>query len=238
VELFKGLGKYVGFKNDSVRFISDESQFMPVPPSWRHRLTTSTIPDYKFIPIGNPNLTNPENSLNLVAEPLDGWNSIPDDEKTKVWDSKFMNGRIINLVGTDSPNYDFPADQPPRFPKLVNRETMKIIVDTYGKESEQYYSQGIGVVKMGIAGNKIITRELCRIHNASERAIWMGEPLTRIGMLDAAYGGVGGDRCVLRWLEFGQCNDGQTRIYFGPVIHRSGKSEQDQDSGRSNRGVL
>jgi hypothetical protein len=46
----------------------------------------------------------------------------------------------------------------------------------------------------------------------------MGDELTWIAMLDAAYGGVGGDRCVLRWLKFGMCDDGQIRIWFGPVI--------------------
>ena len=133
---FVGMGKYVGFKNDRVRFIADESQFMEMSflkaqDNYIHN------PDYKFIPIGNPNPTNPENPLHFIVDPIGGYTSIPDDSKTKVWDCKFMRGRCVNLDGRDSPNNDYDPDKPPRWPKLTNRETLKIIEETYGKESEQ-----------------------------------------------------------------------------------------------------
>lgn len=214
---FVGMGKYVGFKNDRVRFIADESQFMEMSflkaqDNYIHN------PDYKFIPIGNPNPTNPENPLHFIVDPIGGYSSIPDDSKTKVWDCKFMRGRCVNLDGADSPNNDFPADQPPRWPKLTNRETLKIIEETYGKESEQYYSQGRGIIKLGVAGRKIITTELCQQFHASDGVVWQNEERIFIGMLDAAYSGIGGDRCVLGWLEFGTCGDGQTRIFMHPPI--------------------
>jgi hypothetical protein len=61
---FQGLGKYVGFKNDRIRFIADECQFMP-PTFLEAQANYIHNVDYKFIPIGNPNLTNPENLLTL-----------------------------------------------------------------------------------------------------------------------------------------------------------------------------
>lgn len=229
---FVGMGKYVGFKNDRVRFIADESQFMAMSfleaqSNYIHN------PDYKFIPIGNPNPTNPENPLHFIADPKGGFGSIPDDCKTKVWDCKFMNGRCINLDGRDSPNYDYPSDQPVHWPKLTNRTTLKLIEETYGKESEQYYSQGCGVIKLGVAGRKIITRELCEQFRALDGIVWMGEARVKIGMLDAAYSGIGGDRCVLGWLEFGTCSDGQSRILMHepiivPVVVRKDLMAEDQ----------
>lgn len=229
---FQGLGKYVGFKNSRIRFIGDEFQFMSMS-MLDSQANAVHNPDYKFIPIGNPNPTNPENPLHFVAEPRNGWASIPDDGKTKVWDCKFMGGRCINLDGSDSPNNDFPSDEPVKYPKLTNRNTLKLIEETYGRESEQYYSQGRGVIKLGVAGRKIITRELCEQFHAMDPAIWMNQDRTLIGMLDAAYSGVGGDRCVLGWLEFGTCGDGHQRILMHapimvPVAVRMDMMAEDQ----------
>lgn len=215
---FQGMGKLVGFKNDRVRCIGDEFQFME-PAILEVQSNYIHNPDYKFIPIGNPNPTKPENPLHMVAEPFGGWASVPEDHKTHVWDCKFMQGRCINLDGRDSPNYDYPESEPIHWPKLTNRRTLKIIEETYGKESEQYYSQGCGVLKLGIAGRKIITPEICRQFKALDPIIWLGNTRTKIMMLDAAYGGVGGDRCALGILEFGQSSDGQIRCHFqNPIM--------------------
>lgn len=229
---FVGMGKLIGFKNDRVRCIGDEFQFMQ-PAILDAQSNYIHNPDYKFIPIGNPNPTAPENPLHFVCEPIDGWASIPDDQKTHVWNTRFMGGRCINLDGLDSPNNDFPADQPLRWPKLTNGGTIKLIEETYGKDSEQYYTQGRGVLRLGIAGKKIVTVELCRQFHAFDPVVWMGNARTKIGMVDAAYGGVGGDRCVLGSLEFGLCPDGQTRLWMMPykvvpIVVRKDMTPEDQ----------
>lgn len=174
---------------------------------------------YRAVFIGNPNPTRPENCLHLVCEPEGGWNSVPDDCKTKVWNAKqvpnnVVKCRVINLDGADSPNNDFPGDTP-KWPQLINSKT----IARYPKDSEAYWTQGRGMVKLGIAGLKIITRELCDQFHAFDGVTWDGaEKPKKIGMLDAAYGGVGGDRCACGWLEFGKCVDGVDRIFIHPYV--------------------
>ena len=46
--------------------------------------------------------------LDKLAEPKYGWGSEGEVTKTTVWDNKLMDGCTINLVGPDSPNFDFP----------------------------------------------------------------------------------------------------------------------------------
>lgn len=232
---FLGMGKYSGRKNRRVWCLSDEFQFMQravleaqnnliangpnLVPGLIEEGREKGLPKrgYKAIFIGNPNPTVPENPLHLVSEPKEGWASLPDDGKTRVWDSKpvpnsCVRCRTINLNGLDSPNNDYP-DEKPRWPHLVNAKR----IGMYEKDSESYWTQGVGFVKLGIAAYKVITKELCEQFHAFDQLIWDGSSeIIKVGGLDAAYGGVGGDRCVSGWCEFGRCVDGKTRILIHP----------------------
>src|SRR5688572_11601397 len=56
---------------------------------------------------------------------------------------------------------------------------------------------------------------MCQKFHALDDPIWKDSNRTKIGFLDAAYGGVGGDRCIFGWLEFGIEGlqlDGETHI--------------------------
>lgn len=241
----QGMGKFAGRKNTRVWAIADETQFCErsfldaqnnlinngplLLPGLIRNPDGSPLLDsfgkekplrgYRAVFIGNPNPTRPENCLHLVCEPEGGWNSVPDDCKTKVWNAKqvpnnVVKCRVINLDGADSPNNDFPGDTP-KWPQLINSKT----IARYPKDSEAYWTQGRGMVKLGIAGLKIITRELCDQFHAFDGVTWDGaQKPKKIGMLDAAYGGVGGDRCACGWLEFGKCVDGVDRIFIHPYV--------------------
>lgn len=197
-----------GYKRDELGEIMRDSKGEPI-----------VRPGYKGVFIGNPNPTRPENCLHLVCEPEGGWNSLPEDAKTKTWDAKRVPGsvvqaRVINLDARNSPNDDYPDDKP----KWVNLSSKKRIAE-FETDSEAYWAQAIGVIKLGLAGKKIITREMCDQFHAFDSVVWDGsEPRKKIGMLDAAYGGVGGDRCVTGFLEFGKCADGVVRILFHPHV--------------------
>lgn len=236
---FLGMGSYAGFKNRRVIVIGDEFQWMEMAmlkaqdnliangPNLVSGMSTDRnargelLPHrgYKAVFIGNPNPTRPENPLHVIAEPIGGWSSIPNDGKTHVWDCLYMNGRCINLDGLDSPNNDYPEiDGKPRWVHLSNRQQIEQMERTHGKDSEEYWTNGRGVVRLGLASKKIITMELCRQFNALDIATFDGaEPTVKIGFCDAAYGGVGGDRCPVGWLEFGKCVDGVVRIQLHPM---------------------
>lgn len=226
---FVGLGVYSGIKQNRVRFLADELQYMA--PTFLECLGNMfSNPDVKVIGSGNPN-HDPDSQLGIAAEPVDGWASVGEPEKTVVWDIKFQKGKCVNLVGTDSPNFDVPEGEPPPYPRLIDRNFQNRVIKAYGKDSPKFYEQCRGIMKIGMAHSRVITRELCRIHGAHDKAIWAGEPRTKIYSIDPAYGG--GDRCVAGYVEFGRSIDDTVVIRVNApkeiqINLRDGRTPEDQ----------
>lgn len=209
---FVGLGKYAGIKQKRMRLIADEAQFMGA--SFLSAFANlDGNEDFQAIVLGNPQ--DPMDPLGNAAEPREGWSKYMSVEKTTVWDTRFMNGRCINLIGTDSPNFDDPA-QPNRFPFLINQQKIANTLSFFDPSSLEYRSQCIGNMSIATLERRVITRELCQQFKAQAKVTWKGTPLVKIASLDAAYGG---DRCVLGWGEFGEDVDGQVKLFvYKPVI--------------------
>jgi hypothetical protein len=159
--------------------------------------------DFQAVVCFNPN--DPLDPGGQVAEPVDGWQSHMEPTRTEVWDTRFLNGRCINFVGTDSPNFDDP-DQPNCYPYLIGPKKIQELISAFGKDSFEYYSQGVGVMKVGQLSHRVVTRDLCRKNHALDQPEWKSTTRTRIYGLDSAYGG---DRCVGGWGEFGEDPDGK-----------------------------
>lgn len=214
---YVGLGVYAGMKQQYVIFIADELQFMP--PTFLDCLPNMfTNPNVKVIGSGNPK-HDPTDQLSIAACPRAGYESLGEIEKTTVWDIKFERGKCINLVGTDSPNYDFPASEPIRYPGLTNRETARRVEAFWTKDSLQYWSQVKGVMKIGMIGNRIITEQLCRAHRAHDIAIWAGTNRFKIYAIDIGWGGLDADRCPRIILEVGEDIDGVQIISVGDPVN-------------------
>ena len=217
-----GLGRYIGIKppnspgkhDGRLRHYGDECQamkptFLDAYSNWMGK------PDFKGVMSGNP--TDTLDPLGKAAEPLDGWDNFPEPKKTTTWRSRFYNACVVNLVGSDSPNFDYDRNQPPKFPELISWLKIEAVAKTWGKDSIQYYSQCIGVMKPGFDGKRVITRELCRANRASEQVIWDGGERTQVYAIDPAYGG--GDRCSALHVEFGVSTEGvQTILMHEPKI--------------------
>lgn len=206
---FVGLGVYSGIKQERVRFLADELQYMA--PTFLDCLPNMfSNPDVKVIGSGNPN-HDPDSQLGIAAEPLNGWASIGEPTKTTSWDIKFHKGKCLNLVGTDSPNFEVPDGQSAPFPRLIDRAFEHRVIAACGKDSPKYYEQCLGVMKIGMAHSRVITRELCKLHGAHNKAVWDGQdPRVKIYAIDPAYGG--GDRCVAGWVEFGKTREGMIAV--------------------------
>ena len=209
---FVGLGKYLGIKQRRMRLVADEAQFMGAG-FLNAFANLDKNEDFRAQVLGNPNdILDP---LGRAAEPKDGWSSHMEPEKTAVWDTRFMNGRCINLVGTDSPNFDAPEGEPAKYPYLISREKIENTKAFFGVDSPEYYSQCIGTMKIGSMVKRVLTRDLCVKFNANSRDVqWDGFP-TKIGGLDAAYGG---DRCMLGYIEFGKVVDSGIKLLIHPPV--------------------
>lgn len=203
-----GLGVLAGTKQENIIYLCDEIQFCAASflGSWPNLFSNGNV---KIIGSGNPK-HDPDDQLGIASEPKEGWSSQGDNKKTAVWETQFMGGRCVNLVGIDSPNFDVPEDQPEPYPKLIGRKFEKRIRHDYSENSPEYFTQVMGVMRIDMADQRVITRQLCRTHLAHQRATWKGTPTTKIYGLDPSYGG--GDQCMKTIVEFGEDIDGQELI--------------------------
>lgn len=190
-----GLEKFVGIKQRRRRVLGDEVQFMH--QDYLTVLANLDKGDFKGVFVGNA-LANMK-ALDKISEPVEGWGNHPDPKKTEVFKNRY-GGNTITLVGTDSPNYDFPPDQPTKYPYLVDRQDEIRVSERYGKNSEQYYSQIAGYRKPGLFAHRVLTQEMCEKYGAFKEAVWQGDPAIKIYACDM---GFGGDRAVAGWAEFG-----------------------------------
>lgn len=196
---FVGLSKFVGIKQKRMRLVADECSMMG--ESFLSAFSNlNKNEDFRSILMGNPN--DPLDPLGKAAEPREGWtDDYMEPTKTSCWDTRFMNGRTVNLVGTNSPNFDFPADQPTRYKYLISKEKIEDTLSFFPKDSMEYYSQCVGTMKIGTMSKRILTRADCIRFKAQEKAVWAASDRTKVYFVDAAYGG---DRCVGGSAEFGR----------------------------------
>lgn len=196
---FQGMEELVGIKSPRMRLLAEELNFMP--KTFVDALSNlNKNHDFKALLNGNPkDITD---ALGVIAEPashLGGWDAgIDQTGGTKTWEIRFPQGVCMQLVGTDSPNLDGQLGIP-----LITQKQIDADIAFYGQDSIQYSMMDLGKMPRGAAARRIITRQMCFKFHAMEDPVWEGTQRTRIGCLDAAYRGTGGDRCVFGELQFG-----------------------------------
>ncbi|MFI5106059.1 MAG: hypothetical protein ACHP79_14130, partial [Terriglobales bacterium] len=162
-------------------------------------------PHRKVTGLGNPAETT--DSLGKLCEPtaaLGGWDGgIDQSPKNKTWETRWPDGVCIQLCGSDSPNNTGTLGAPPPYPYLITAQDMANDAKVWGVDDWHYTMFNEGRMPRGQGSRRILTRNLCIKNHAMEEPVWSGEPRTRIAFLDAAYRGVGGDRCVFGELHFG-----------------------------------
>lgn len=226
---FVGLGRFCGIKQKNVYLIGDELQQMG--DGFLTAFTNlNNNENFQATICGNPH--DQLDQLGKAAEPIDGWGAHMEPTKTTTWVTQFMNGFCVNLVGTDSPNFDFPETEPTKYKYLISREKIALTRSTHKADSPEYYSQCVGVMKIGTMLRRVVTRLMCKQFNAQEPVIWKGTKTTKVAALDAAYGG---DRCVLGHADIGEDVDGKVILsphqpVIVPISVSSSKIPEDQIS--------
>lgn len=201
-----GMDSIIGIKQKRKRWFIDELQTTTIAAIDATANFIQNGADCKVSAAGNPD--NITSTLGRFCEPapeLGGWDSgIDQTPKTKKWKTKFDKGICIQLPGSDSPNMDVPPEDPVPFPFLMTRARMESDAKTWGKEDWHYFMFNEGRFPRGQGSRRVITRQLCLTHHALESPLWKNNNRVRIEALDAAYRSVGGDRCALLSLEFGE----------------------------------
>ena len=198
-ESFVGISDFAGIKNKRVRLLGDEMSLLP-------RAFVDAIsnldknPDFKAIALGNPKDTT--DALGVLAEPsaaMGGWDGGIDQQPgTKTWPIRRDDGIAIQLPGDDSPNLDGKLGIP-----LISQTEMNRDLSFYGRDSLWFTMMNLGKMPKGQGTRRVLTRQMCLKFNAMDEPLWKDEAIRSIAFLDAAYRGVGGDRCVFGILQFG-----------------------------------
>lgn len=206
---FVGLSKFVGIKQKRMRLVGDELSMMG-ETFLSAFANLNKNEDFRAILSGNPN--DPMDPLGRAAEPRGGWtDEHMEPSKTICWDTRFMNGRCVNLIGTDSPNFDFPEDEPTRYKYLISREKIADTLSFFPRDSIEFYSQCVGTMKIGTMAKRVLSRKLVIQNKAQEQVVWRDSNRIKVYFVDAAYGG---DRCVAGWGEFGIAVGGVQMLSF------------------------
>lgn len=197
----------LGHAGDEVSFM--QRSFLDAYSNWYGK------EHFKGLLTGNP--TDLDDPLCTAAEPLEGWENWVDTGKTQEWKSKFYGAHVVAFDGRDSPNFDFPGPKP-KFSYMIGPKKIEAVKATEGEDSPLFWMQCIGKPRPGAEALKVITQKICQQNRAFEDVIWQGTTITQIAALDAAYGGVGGDRCVLKRIEFGKDIEGKWVIRVHPKV--------------------
>jgi hypothetical protein len=207
---FVGLGALAGVKQENIIYLTDELQFMEsFSKVWPHLFSNGNV---KIIGSGNPK-HDPEDELSIAAEPKEGWAAMPEPEKTTVWETKFMRAKCVNLVGTDSPNFDVPDGQPEPYKRLIGRSFVSRIAHDSGRDSFEFYQLCKGVMKVAFAKDRVISRQLCREHGALDGVTWVDATQFKGYAIDPSYGG--DDRCVGMPWKLGMDVNGLQVLHLG-----------------------
>jgi hypothetical protein len=196
---FVGMSKFQGVKppnspgkNDGIlKSYNDELAVMK--PSILDGFS-NWMSNENFKGVGAANPTDISDPACIASEPIGGWDTFVDSEKTQTWRSRWHDAFCVAFDGRDTPNND---DPPNRFKFLARSDFVDSLIKTYGADSWQLYQQGIGKPSKGMVSNRVVTIGFCEKHKAFDHVVWRSSPTIRIGALDPAYGG--GDRCV--WME-------------------------------------
>jgi hypothetical protein len=199
---YVGLGSFAGIHNERVILLADEASLMP-------RVFVDAISNLDkakhFICVapGNPKETT--DALGVLAEPaieLGGWDGgIDQQPHSKVYKTRRIDGVTLQLIGTECPNLDGKLGA-----NLITQEQIDRDVSMYGRDSLWFTMMNQGMMPRGQGSRRVITRQECEKFGATKPAdgSWSNSARTAIASLDAAYGGVGGDRCILCFAEFGE----------------------------------
>src|SRR6185369_13599468 len=158
-------------------------------------------PSFVAVGLGNPKDTT--DALGVFCEPeekLGGWDgNIDQGPGTKKWNTRRLQGICLQFPGSDSPNLDGKLGIP-----LIRQEDIDRDVAMYGIDSLQYTMMNEGKMPKGQGTRRVLTRQMCLKSHAMDAPVWKDGNRTWIAFLDAAYGGVGGDRCIYGELCFGE----------------------------------
>lgn len=198
-----GLGDYVGTKNEHVVLISDEAPMMS--PTFYDAIGNLRSNPWWFVGASG-NAHDPLDAFGKLCEPKDGWDQLVQGDKSQTWRTRDPQGRVIRFDGLDCPNLKAGPGKEPCRRKMTWRY-VKEMRATYGEGSWQWETWVRSRFMVNVMEKRLFVRKFCEKFRAFSDPEWTEGSLTRLVSLDAAFGAVGGDRCIAMDWAFGESGD-------------------------------
>jgi len=170
--------------------------------------------DFRMLVIGNPFSRLDE--MGQFAEPANGWESVcVDDEE---WETK------LKIDGTRGLVTRFDAERCPNvlsgrcdYPHLITLRKLEGLRRGLGDNSPRYWSEVRGFWPPdGLVRTVFTEGELVRQRTA-KKWVWQGGDIRVAAGFDPSFGG--GDRAVLRFVQWGTVEGGMEGVELGDLIH-------------------
>lgn len=200
-----GLSAFIGIKNKRVALLADEAPLMPVG-YFESTGNLKSNPWFLLAATGNPK--DPTDSFGRLCEPKIGYDLLEQGEGDQIWESR--EGEVLRLDGLHAPNLKLGPGREPCNGKITHNyiEEMR----KFGEGSWQWEMWVRARFLLSVMEKRLFVRKFAERYRAFELPEWSDSPLTNLLFIDAAYGSVGGDRCVAGHFRYGVCIDGKIRL--------------------------
>lgn len=158
-----------------------------------------------------------QNLFMKLAQPSNGWNSVSPDSvewKTKAVDAwQIPQGTCLHFNGKHSPNVKAGKTI---YKFLYSLEDWhRVEMNPTIQNSPEFWSQDYGFPPPAGFVLTVLTEELIEQGNARGQLEFDDSPKTPIGSIDPSFGG---DKCILRFGQYGTLKDGKKGVQLGDVL--------------------
>lgn len=163
--------------------------------------------EFQMLVIGNPNSYFDQHGR--FCEPKEGWKSVgvEDDE----WETR--RGVCLRFDGQKTPNMAAGKGKP-IYPFLISKGDVDQAREYEGTTSPTYWKYTRGFWSPEGVSKNVISETMCVKFNTQQKIVFTSR-VTTIAGLDPAFGG---DRCILRFANLGDNQDGKSVVQFTDIV--------------------
>lgn len=201
----KAVANIQGIHSPRVLSIVDEATDTPAAAFEACSNLSKGCKTFQFLAIGNPHSILDEHGR--FSEPVNGWGNVGiEDER---WETK--HGVCVKFDGLKSPNV---VAGKTKYEYLITPEQVRQAKEFDGESSPRFWKFTRGHWPPEGIVRTVLSEAMCTKYRVQESHTFLSRSEMVAG-LDPAFGG---DRCVLRFAEYGDLNSGMMGVDFGDVV--------------------
>ena len=202
----KAVANIQGVHSQRVLAIVDEATDTPEAAFEAASNLSKGCEEFQMLAIGNPHSKLDEHGR--FSEPVDGWGSV--GVESLKWKTK--RGICVRFDGEHSPNVKAGETL---FPYLITSGQVKEAQEIDGKTSPKFWKYVKGYWPPEGIIRTVLSEALCLKYGVGGEHAFITKSTTIAG-LDPAFGG---DRCILRFAQYGDLEGGLMGLQFGEIIN-------------------